>query len=319
MNEGRRVVVEVEAEAEGQRLDLYLASRPEVGLSRSRLHKLIRQGAVQVAGQTVKPSRPVRAGEAVVLELPKLEPPSVEPEPIELDILYEDEHFLVVNKPASMVVHPAAGVRSGTVVNALLHHCAGRLSGIGGVERPGIVHRLDKETSGLLIAAKTDPAHRSLAAQFASRRVAKHYQALVHGLVRSEEGVIEGSIGRDPKHRKRMALVDGGRPAVSEYRVLERFEAHSLLVVSLRTGRTHQIRVHLASVGHPVLGDRLYGGRRRWVTEGRSLVGRQALHAWRLSFDHPISGQRLWFEAPLPEDFRRALELLRRRLEAGNR
>ena len=309
---GVRALV-VEAEAEGQRLDAYLASHPAIGLSRARLQKLIKDGAVTVGGGAAKPSRLIRAGEEIAVVLPALKPPGVRPGPIPLDLLYEDEHFLVLNKPSGMVVHPAGRRRSGTIVNALLHHCAGELSGIGGVERPGIVHRLDKETSGLLVAAKSDRAHAGLTSQFASRTVEKRYRAIVCGVVGPQEGSIERPIGRHPKDRKRMAVVEGGRAALTEYRVLERFEAHTHLDVSLKTGRTHQIRVHLASVGHPVLGDRTYGGRSVRRVEAEPLIGRQALHAWRLAFSHPIDGRPMAFEAPPPEDFQRALLSLKER------
>lgn len=310
---GRTVELQAGAEAEGQRLDAYLAAHPSVGLSRARVQQLIREGAVTVGGGTVKPSRPVRAGESIALALPDLKPPPVEGEPIALDVLYEDEHFLVVNKPPGMVVHPAGRIRSGTVVNALIHHCAGSLSGIGGVERPGIVHRLDKDTSGLLLAAKNDRAHAGLTAQFAGRTVEKLYRAIVLGVVEADEGTIDKPIGRSPSDRKRMAVVEGGREALSEYRVLERFSAHTDLEVTLRTGRTHQIRVHLASIGHPVLGDRAYGGRRlrRWKTKESPYIRRQALHAWKLAFRHPVGGEPMAFEAPLPEDFTEALRRLR--------
>lgn len=320
MRGGRTVKVSVEAEDEGLRLDAYLAAHPSLGLSRARLQRLIRDGAVSVSGRRVKPSRHVRAGEEVSVELPELKPASVGPEPIELEVLYEDPHFLVVNKPPGMVVHPAGRVRSGTLVNALLHHCAGSLSGIGGVERPGIVHRLDKETSGLLVAAKTDRAHMGLTRQFAGRKVDKRYRAVVVGVVEADEGVVEGPIGRHPSDRKRMAVVEGGREAETTYRVVERFSAHTHLEVRLRTGRTHQIRVHLASIGHPVLGDKAYGGRRLRRgrrAAGEALIGRQALHAWRLAFDHPVEGRRMAFEAPPPEDFEEALRRLRSTREPG--
>ncbi len=316
-DEGRSVVLEAGAEAEGQRLDAYLASHPAVGLSRARLKRLIQDGAVTVGGQTVKPSRPMRTGEAVSISMPALKPPSVEPEAIALEVFYEDGDLLVLNKPASMVVHPAGRVRSGTVVNALLHHCAGGLSGIGGVERPGIVHRLDKETSGLLVAAKTDRAHLSLTEQFAGRRVEKRYRAIVLGLLEADEGEIDKPIGRHPTDRKRMAVVEGGREALTTLRVLERFDAHTHLEVALRTGRTHQIRVHLASEGHPVLGDPIYGSRRGRQAGGEPLIGRQALHAWRLAFNHPVDGRRMAFEAPPPEDFEEALRRLSSSHDAG--
>jgi len=228
------------------------------------------------------------------------------PKPIPLDIVYEDDDIIVINKPQGMVVHPAAGARAGTLVNALLAHTRG-LSGIGGKERPGIVHRLDKDTSGLLVVAKHDRAHISLARQLQAREVLREYAAIVHGRVRADRGRVDAPIGRHPVNRKRMAVVFGGRPAVTDYEVLERFAEYSYLRLVLQTGRTHQIRVHMAHLGHPVVGDPVYGSRRSpWELEG------QCLHARRLGFRHPRTGAWMTFTTPLPEHMERVLEDLRR-------
>jgi 23S rRNA pseudouridine1911/1915/1917 synthase len=238
--------------------------------------------------------------------LPPPEPPGIEPEPIPLDLLYEDRDLLVVNKPSGLVVHPGAGRRRGTLVNALLHHCAG-LSAVGGVERPGIVHRLDRETSGCLVVAKTDLAHQHLSRQFEARQVKKTYLAVVHGPVRATEGRITLPVGRDQRERKRMGVrTRKGRETETIFRVLRSSPECSLVEVMPTTGRTHQIRVHLAAMGHPVVGDKLYGGRRertsRWKT------GRHLLHAWKLAFTHPRTGEVMDCMAPLPSEFIRTLE-----------
>ena len=283
----------------GQRLDAFLARRS--GLSRARVQRLIEDGHVLVAGHPQKSHHRVGPDEKVQLHVPPPEPLELTPEAIPLDILFEDEDLLVLNKPAGMVVHPGAGRTTGTLVHALLAHCE-TLPGIGGVERPGIVHRLDRDTSGVLVVAKTDVAHQSLSRQFKSRQVRKTYLALVHGDVRREAGRIEAAIGRREHDRKRMGVrADGGREARTTYRVLRRLPGMTLLELGLETGRTHQIRVHLAHIGHPVIGDQAYGGRRERRHEGAP--GRQLLHAWRLGFHHPRTGAWLEFTAPIPEDF----------------
>jgi len=286
----------------GQRLDVFLARVS--GLSRARVQMLIEDGAALVAGRTQKPRYPVRAGDLVLLTIPPTEPLALTPEPIPLDILYEDEHLLVLNKPAGLVVHPGAGRTTGTLVHALLAHCA-HLPGIGGVERPGIVHRLDRDTSGVMVVAKTEAAHQSLSLQFKNRIVRKRYLALAHGEIPRETGRIEAAIGRRADDRTRMGVrSEGGRAARTAYRVLRRLPDMTLVELGLETGRTHQIRVHLAHIGHPVVGDRVYGGRRArraWVPE--ESTRRQMLHAWRLAFRHPISGAWLEFTAPPPPDF----------------
>jgi len=299
------------------RLDRFLATRlPE--LSRSRIQALIGERHVQVDGASRKASHRLRGGEAVSVELPAPRPLELAPEPIPLDVAYEDEALLVVNKPAGMVVHPGPGHERGTLVHALLARCPS-LSGIGGVRRPGIVHRLDKGTSGLLVVAKTDQAHLELARQLKARTVSRRYLALVHGRVPQEAGVIEAAIGRHPHDRLRMAVrpAGQGRAALTQFRVLERFEGFTLLEARLRTGRTHQIRVHLAHLGFPVAGDPVYRRRSVRPPEGElagrlAALGGLALHAAALGFDHPQSRERCEFEAPLPPPFAALLDWLRR-------
>lgn len=299
-----REFVVTRAEA-GERLDAYLARVS--GLSRARIQRLIADGHVLVGGRPQKSHHRVGASERVQLRIPPATPLGLTPEAIPLDILHEDDDLLVVNKPAGMVVHPGAGRITGTLVHALLAHCRS-LPGIGGVERPGIVHRLDRETSGVLVVAKTEAAHQSLSRQFKGRLVKKRYLALVHGEVRQESGRIEAAIGRREHDRKRMGVRrEGGREARTAYRVVRRLPGMTVLEVDLETGRTHQIRVHLAHIGHPVVGDQVYGGRReqRRAASGLLRADRQMLHAWRLGFHHPRTGAWLEVTAPLPEDFLR--------------
>jgi len=307
--------------SEGRRLDAFIAERwPE--LSRAQAKRLVEGGRVLVGGASRKPSFALSAGDLVTVDLPEPEPSTLVPEPIPLDIVYEDGYLLIVNKPAGMTVHPAAGARKGTLVHALLHHCRD-LSGIGGVLRPGIVHRLDKDTSGLMVVAKSDAVHRALAEQIRSRTLSRVYRALVWGYPGAESGVVEAAVGRHPTVRKKMAVVEsGGKSAVTRYKVLERFTFLTLLEVSLETGRTHQVRTHMAHIGCPVFGDPVYGGRRkalnslrgRLLREGAELlrrIDRQALHAWRLSLTHPVRRRRMEFTSPPPEDFLSVLEGLR--------
>ena len=286
----------------GQRLDVFAARVS--GLSRARVHALISAGAVRVTDHPQKPRYAVKPGERVTVAIPPTEPLALTPEPIPLQILYEDEHLLVLNKPAGLVVHPGAGRATGTLVHALLAHCP-NLPGIGGVERPGIVHRLDRDTSGVMVVAKSEAAHQSLSLQFKNRIVRKRYLALVHGEVRQEAGRIEAAIGRRDHDRKRMGVkTTGGRMARTAYRVLRRLPGMTLVELGLETGRTHQIRVHLAHIGHPVVGDEVYGGRReRRGAAGVPPAPRQLLHAWRLGFRHPARGEWLEFAAPIPADF----------------
>jgi 23S rRNA pseudouridine1911/1915/1917 synthase len=284
------------------RLDQFLAKRlPE--FSRSRLQQLIRAGFVRLNNSTSRPRRIVRGGDKIELTEPPLEKIETLPEPIPLEILFEDNDLIVINKPAGLVVHPGAGHREHTLVNALLSHCA-TLSGIGGKERPGIVHRLDKETSGCLVVAKNDATHRDLSKQFAARTVEKIYLALVAGKLPKTAGVIEEKIGRHPVHRQRMsATALRGRAARTEYRVVRSSDRASLLECRLHSGRTHQIRVHLHHLGHPVLGDKVYAPR---VAKD---FPRQMLHAWKLGFRHPRAEEWKNFEAPLPDDFATATRL----------
>jgi len=291
----------VPSDAVGLRLDKFLADALPA-LSRATLQRLIRDGDVRVEGRAARPSQRVAGGETVEVNVPPPVPLDVAPAPdIPLDIVYQDADLLVLNKPAGLVVHPANGHADDTLVNALLAHVPD-LAGIGGVQRPGIVHRLDKDTSGLLLVAKNDVAHQALQAQFKDRRVDKAYLALVEGHISPPRGRIDAPIGRDPRDRKKMAVATGGRPAQTEYRVLETLDDTSLVEAKLLTGRTHQIRVHLASIGYPIVGDRLYGRRK-----ARHGLGRQFLHAWRLAFDLPRSGERVTFLAPLPDDLRALL------------
>lgn len=299
----------VGSEAHGQRLDKVLHRKlPE--MSRAFCQKLIRDAQATVNREQSKPSRAVRAGDLVSVTIPETRPLELQPEAMPLDILYEDNDLLVLHKPPGLVVHPAAGHPAHTLVQALLHHCRGQLSGIGGVTRPGIVHRLDRETSGCLLVAKNDGTHRALLAQFQGRDVWKEYLALVWGNPAKSHGRIDAPIGRNPRHRQRMAVhVRGGRPALTEYEVVERFQDCSAVRVVLHTGRTHQIRVHFASLGHPVVGDMMYGRKRRAAVSER--VGRQMLHAHRLGFEHPRTRKWLELTAPLPADMKDLLIWLR--------
>ena len=303
--------IELRIEASSVRLDKFLTEQvPE--LSRSAAQRLIAGGGVTVDGEPAKPSHKVRRGEEVVVLLPAEESPNLLPEAIPLDIVYEDQALLVVNKPAGMVVHPAPGHPGGTLVNAVLAHCP-ELAG-GEDDRPGIVHRLDRDTSGLILVAKSERVRRALQRQFQERQVHKAYLALLVGHLQPAWGRVEAAVGRDPHHRQRMAILPGGRQAVTEYHVLEQFAhqvgpaagAYTLIEAEPVTGRTHQIRVHFASIGHPVVGDEVYGRRKT-----RLPVPRQFLHARRLGFKHPLTGQRLELEAPLPEELAAVMELLR--------
>jgi 23S rRNA pseudouridine1911/1915/1917 synthase len=286
------------------RLDRFLANKlPEY--SRSRLQQLVRTGFVRLNGATTRPRHLVRSGDKIEVTEAPLEKIDNQPEPIPLEVLFEDKDIIVINKPPGLVVHPGAGHRQHTLVNALLSHCP-TLSGIGGKERPGIVHRLDKETSGCLVVAKNDWAHRELSRQFAERWVEKIYLALVAGKLRKEAGVIEEKIGRHPVHRQRMSVASArGRPAKTDYRVVCSGDQASLVECRLYSGRTHQIRVHLHHLGHPVLGDKIY------AAHLAKNFPRHMLHAWKLGFRHPCSGESKSFEAPLPDDFTTAMTILR--------
>ena len=295
-------------DADGKiRLDQYLAAHlPE--LSRSRIQSLIKSGDVLVNGSPAKPKNPVSRGDSITVRIPEPEPAEAQPQDIPLDILYEDEDVVVINKESGMVVHPAAGNPDGTIVNALLHHC-GDLSGIGGVERPGIVHRLDKDTSGCLVIAKNDGAHQSLTAQFAARSTEKRYLAVVQGIPSQSSGTVFTHIGRHPVNRLKMAVVNpgSGKAAITDYDLLcaDPSTDSSLVLCTLHMGRTHQIRVHMLHLGHPLIGDPIYAKPARQ----KAKPGRLMLHAWRLGFDHPRTGKRMDFEAPVPPEYTPWLQL----------
>lgn len=306
------MTIVVEESVPGERLDVYLTQRlPDV--SRGAVQRLIESGCILVNGQHAKATQTPRFGDRLEVTWPDPVEAQFLPQDIPLDLLHEDDDLLVLNKPPGLVVHPAAGHEDGTLVNALLHHCAGRLSGIGGVARPGIVHRLDKDTSGCLVVAKTDAAHLSLAAQFAQRESHKVYQAIVCGFVKPDAGEIDADIGRHRGDRKRMAVTEGGREARTGFKVRERLRGSTWLEAVLHTGRTHQIRVHFQHLGHPLVGDDTYGKRQNMrLTENTGYrAPRQMLHAWRLGFHHPTLDRDMEFEAPLPADFEDAVASLR--------
>ncbi len=324
--EAPAILPAVPPEQSGARLDRFLADSLGDDLSRSRLKALIQDGHVRLGGATITdPSRKIKPGELYTLTVPPAETAIPEAQDIPLHVVFEDAHLIVIDKPAGLVVHPAPGNPDHTLVNALLHHCGDSLAGIGGVKRPGIVHRIDKDTSGLLVAAKTEAAHHGLADLFARHDIERAYLALVNGQPMPPSGSIEGAIGRDPKDRKRMAIRGNGKPAITHYsteRVLRDTNSYafaSLLRCQLETGRTHQIRVHLASIGHGLLGDPVYGrarpakGAKLSETAKAALAGfkRQALHAAVLGFVHPVTGAKLRFESPLPADFAALLAALR--------
>ncbi|MYF98670.1 RluA family pseudouridine synthase [Candidatus Poribacteria bacterium] len=313
-------IYHIQAEQKGKRLDRFLMSVAE-DISRTYLQKLIRDGTVTVNNKIAKqPSYTLRVGDIVRLKLPESRPlETIQSENIPLDILYEDGDLIVLNKPAGMLVHPASGVNEGTLVNALLAHCTD-LSGIGGVERPGIVHRLDKDTSGVLVAAKTDVVHRELSMQFEKHTITRQYVTVVCGIPSEVTGTIDAQIARSRRDRRRMSVVENnGRHAVTHYQVLEIYNKFSLVQLTLETGRLHQIRVHLQHIGHPVAGDSIYGGEQRAMKDADTLpikhalihLKRQALHARTLQFEHPISRKSLMFSAPKPADMQRLVEALR--------
>ena len=299
--------LEVSPEHAGIRIDKYLAeSLPDI--SRSYLQKLFRDGEIKMNGKAVKASAKTLAGAEIVFAIPEPEEPEILPEDIPLDILYEDDDVILINKPKDMVVHPAAGHYTGTLVNGLMYHCREGLSGINGVLRPGIVHRIDKDTTGVLVVCKNDRAHNGLAEQLAEHSITRKYRAIVCGNLKEDEGTVDAPLGRHPQDRKKMAIVrSGGKRAVTHYRVLERFGKYTYIECQLETGRTHQIRVHMASLGHPLLGDEVYGrGKSPFKLEG------QTLHAMVLGFIHPTTGEYMEFQAPLPEYFEKLLEKLRK-------
>lgn len=296
----------VEPGQKGQRLDVFLAAALGPDLSRSCLKQLIESNKVQVVGKRARAGLKLSGGEEIIVNVPLAEPLKLVPEDWPLAVVYEDEYLLVIDKPAGIVVHPAPGHCRGTLVNALLAHCGDQLSGIGERLRPGIVHRLDKDTSGLLVVAKTEIAHHGLTAALKARTVKRGYLCLAHGRIKPDQGIVDAPIGRHPKMRLKMAVVPGGRPARTYFTVLERVGNYSYLEATLDTGRTHQIRVHLAFINHPVVGDPLYGHR-----QGNLGLTRQFLHAAKLSFTHPVTGEQLEFTSPLPEELTSALSRLR--------
>ena len=293
-------------ESKNQRLDAFLASSLD-GLTRSQATRLIESGEVAVNGRAVSKSYKLAGGEDIAVTLPEPEPVEAVPQDIPLDVVYEDADVIVVNKPSGMVVHPAPGHPDGTLVNALLYHCAGTLSGIGGALRPGIVHRIDRDTSGLIIAAKNDAAHQYLSAQLADHTLARTYECIVVGKLREDRGTVNAPIARHPTDRKRMAVVAGGREAVTHWEVIARYPGYTHVRCRLETGRTHQIRVHMAYIGHPILGDTVYGAKK----EVPGLTG-QCLHAVGLRFLHPRTHEVVELSCPLPEEFTRMLQKIRK-------
>ena len=300
------ILLRASEESKNQRLDAFLASSLD-GLTRSQATRLIESGEVAVNGRAVGKSYKLAGGEDIAVTLPEPEPVEAVPQDIPLDVVYEDADVIVVNKPSGMVVHPAPGHPDGTLVNALLYHCAGTLSGIGGALRPGIVHRIDRDTSGLIIAAKNDAAHQYLSAQLADHTLARTYECIVVGSLREDRGTVDAPIARHPADRKRMAVVAGGREAVTHWEVIARYPGYTHVRCRLETGRTHQIRVHMAYIGHPILGDTVYGAKK----EVPGLTG-QCLHAVGLRFLHPRTHEVVELSCPLPEEFTRMLQKIRK-------
>lgn len=300
------ILLRASEESKNQRLDAFLESSLD-GLTRSQATRLIESGEVAVNGRAVGKSYKLAGGEDIAVTLPEPEPVEAVPQDIPLDVVYEDADVIVVNKPSGMVVHPAPGHPDGTLVNALLYHCAGTLSGIGGALRPGIVHRIDRDTSGLIIAAKNDAAHQYLSAQLADHTLARTYECIVVGALREDRGTVDAPIARHPADRKRMAVVAGGREAVTHWEVIARYPGYTHVRCRLETGRTHQIRVHMAYIGHPILGDTVYGAKK----EVPGLTG-QCLHAVGLRFLHPRTHEVMELSCPLPEEFTRMLQKIRK-------
>ena len=302
-------------EGGSERVDIFTAS--ELGITRSRAQKMIADGLVTVNGRTAAKNRILAPGDTVEADIPENREYDAEPEDIPLDIRYEDQSIIVVNKPKGMVVHPAPGHLTGTLVNALLFHCGDSLSGIGGVNRPGIIHRIDKDTSGLVCVAKNDRAHLFLSEQLRDHSMYREYSMIVNGRMREKEGTVDAPIGRHPTDRKKMAVVRDpskkGRDAVTHWRVIEEYKGFSYLAAVLETGRTHQIRVHMSYIGHPLMGDETYGGgRTAFEKQNRDRTGGQMLHAGALTFTHPDTGESMRVEAELPEDFEYILGKLRK-------
>ena len=300
----RELLFAASPEDTGKRLDAWLAAQPELSLTRSAVQQLLAQGQITKNGKAAKKNDKLQPGDAVAVTVPEPQPLDVLPQDIPLEIVFEDDELLVVNKPKGMVVHPAPGHPDGTLVNALLWHCAGRLSGINGIIRPGIVHRIDRDTSGLLIVAKTDRAHLGLAEQIAVPSFTREYEAVVCGRFKEESGTVHAPIGRDPRDRQKMCVIaTNSKDAVTHYTVLTQYEKHAHIRCKLETGRTHQIRVHMKHIGHPVYGDAVYGKAEKGV-EG------QCLHAKKIGFIHPVTGAYLEFDSPLPDYFTEILRKL---------
>ena len=307
--EDKQIDIAVPAELGGQRVDVFLTSQlPD--LTRTHIQKLLANGSVTMNGKLLKANYKVESGDTLNLIMPEPVQGEVIPENLPLDILYEDEAMIIVNKARGMVVHPAPGNYQGTLVNALLYHCS-NLSGINGVIRPGIVHRLDKDTTGVMVAAKTDQAHLSLSKQIQERSASREYFAVVYGTIGEEQGLIDAPIGRHPIDRKKMAVVfQNSKPAITRFRVIERFEGFTLVACKLQTGRTHQIRVHMAYIKHPVVADPVYGPTGNPFS---NIISGQALHSAKLTLSHPVTNEQLVFEAPLPDDMAKLLTFIRLR------
>lgn len=299
------IELKITGELDGKRLDVVLTEQSD-GLTRSYITRLCKEGRAKINGEVSKGNKKCKEGDCVTLEVPEPKELLILPEPMDLDIVYEDSDVILINKPKGMVVHPAAGHYSGTLVNGLMAHCKEDLSGINGVLRPGIVHRIDKDTTGILIVCKNDKAHQAIAKQLYDHSITRKYHAIVCDNIREEEGTVDAPIGRSPKDRKKMAVVSGGRHAVTHYRVLRRLKkGFTYIECQLETGRTHQIRVHMASIRHPLLGDDVYGPKKsKYTLEG------QCLHAKVLGFVHPRTGEYMEFEVPLPKYFEELIEKL---------
>ena len=315
LDDNAKKEITVPNESKGERIDAFVAVAEDV--TRSAVARLCEGGRIYVDGKTVAKNYKLRGGETVLIDYPPVEPNDATPENISLDIVYEDDDIIVVNKPSGMVVHPAPGNPNGTLVNALLFHCGSSLSGIGGVIRPGIVHRIDKDTSGLLVVAKNDEAHLSLSEQIKRHDVSRIYYAIACGNVKCEEGTVNAPLGRIPSDRKKMAIIKdptkNAKEAITHYTVLERFNGFTFVKCRLETGRTHQIRVHMASLGHPLLGDEVYGGDKTKLGQtAKSLISGQCLHAGELVLTHPKTNKEMHFTCPMPENMTALLEKLRR-------
>lgn len=300
-----KIILEAGVDNDDDRIDVFISGELN-DLSRSYVQKLIKNDLVTVNDKLVKANYKLSPNDVVIVDIPEPEVLKIEAEDIPLDIVYEDDDVILVNKPKGMVVHPAAGHYSGTLVNALMYHCRNNLSGINGVLRPGIVHRIDMDTTGIIVACKNDKAHNSLAGQLAVHSITRKYEAICFNRFKDEEGTVNAPIGRHPNDRKKMAIVSNGREAITHYSVIENLKSHSYISCQLETGRTHQIRVHMASIGHPLLGDDVYGS-----NKGFSKLQGQTLHAKTLGFIHPSTGKYVEFEAPLPEYFKELLKKLK--------